>query len=177
MQNIEIKYRLADRQGILAVLRQTPLTEFVFRRRQTDHYFDVESGRYKLRVEEHVQPQLIRYQRADTKEARISDYSLEPVTDVDQTIARLEKEFGLLVTVHKVRQLYLYKNVRIHLDEVKSLGEFVELESVIKADVDAVLARQNFDHVLSLIYPFLGEVQSRSYQNLVQERMASSETD
>ena len=33
--------------------------------------------------------------------------------------------------VDKIRTLYLFKNVRIHLDEVKKLGTYIELEAVI----------------------------------------------
>ena len=32
----------------------------------------------------------------------------------------------------KRRRLFIYRNVRIHLDEVEGLGSFVELESVLE---------------------------------------------
>ena len=38
--------------------------------------------------------------------------------------------------VEKERHLLLWQNVRIHLDRVKDLGNFVELEGVATADSD-----------------------------------------
>ena len=37
---------------------------------------------------------------------------------------------GAWVEVEKTRQVWLWENVRIHLDDVKGLGQFVELEAV-----------------------------------------------
>ena len=37
---------------------------------------------------------------------------------------------GVWVEVEKTRQVWLWENVRIHLDDVKGLGQFVELEAV-----------------------------------------------
>ena len=43
---------------------------------------------------------------------------------------------GIWIEVEKTRQVWLWENVRIHLDEVSGLGQFVELEAV--ADDDNV---------------------------------------
>ncbi|MDP6702388.1 MAG: CYTH domain-containing protein, partial [Candidatus Latescibacteria bacterium] len=40
------------------------------------------------------------------------------------------KIHGTWVEVEKTRQVWLWENVRIHLDDVKGLGQFVELEAV-----------------------------------------------
>ena len=37
---------------------------------------------------------------------------------------------GTWIEVTKTRQVWLWENVRIHLDEVEGLGRFVELEAV-----------------------------------------------
>ena len=42
----------------------------------------------------------------------------------------------MLAVVEKERHLLLWQNVRIHLDRVKDLGNFVELEGVATADSD-----------------------------------------
>ena len=39
--------------------------------------------------------------------------------------------FSILCVVRKRRLIYIYKNVRIHLDHVEGLGDFIELEAVI----------------------------------------------
>jgi predicted adenylyl cyclase CyaB len=38
---------------------------------------------------------------------------------------------GMLAIVEKKRTLFLWKNVRIHLDEVTDLGSFIEFEAVL----------------------------------------------
>ena len=37
---------------------------------------------------------------------------------------------GIHTIIEKKREIYLYENVRIHLDEVKELGNFLEFEAV-----------------------------------------------
>ncbi len=43
----------------------------------------------------------------------------------------LAEALGVLAVVEKVRTLYLWHNVRIHLDRVAGLGEFMEFEAVL----------------------------------------------
>ena len=44
----------------------------------------------------------------------------------------LEAGLGIQVVVRKTRQLFLWENVRIHLDEVEGLGRFLEFEAVLE---------------------------------------------
>jgi predicted adenylyl cyclase CyaB len=37
---------------------------------------------------------------------------------------------GIQVIIEKKREIYLYDNIRIHLDNVKKLGNFIEFEAV-----------------------------------------------
>lgn len=46
------------------------------------------------------------------------------------TVEVLGAALGVLAQVKKTRTLYLWKNVRIHLDRVEGLGEFIEFEAV-----------------------------------------------
>lgn len=38
---------------------------------------------------------------------------------------------GVKKIVHKERHIYHYENVRIHIDQVKDLGGFIEFEAVV----------------------------------------------
>jgi adenylate cyclase class 2 len=44
----------------------------------------------------------------------------------------MKDTLGVLGVVRKRRELFFYKNVRIHLDTVKELGTFVEFEAECK---------------------------------------------
>jgi homotetrameric cytidine deaminase len=96
---------------------------------QRDVYFGARTGRLKLRIQGDA-AQLIGYARADAATARLSAYHLADVADPDATIAALDATLGITVEVVKRRHLLLWRDVRIHLDDVDGLGRWVELEAV-----------------------------------------------
>ena len=53
-----------------------------------------------------------------------------PVADHLALIAALTDSLGVRCVVEKARRLLRWRNVRIHLDRVAGLGDFVELEAV-----------------------------------------------
>jgi homotetrameric cytidine deaminase len=98
--------------------------------RQRDTYFRAPRGRLKLREQDPGQAELIAYERADEAEARESRYRIAPVADAAALREALDAALGTTVVVDKRRHLLLYEGVRIHLDRVEGLGDFVELEGV-----------------------------------------------
>jgi homotetrameric cytidine deaminase len=134
-RNIELKATDPDpSRSLAAALAFGARDEGVLRQRDT--YFRVASGRLKLREEEPGGARLVQYARADAGAARESRYRLVPVSDPDTLRAALEASLGTLAIVEKERRLLLWRSVRIHLDRVKDLGSFVELEGVAAADSD-----------------------------------------
>ncbi|MCB0293005.1 MAG: hypothetical protein KDH97_22310, partial [Calditrichaeota bacterium] len=65
MQNIEIKYRIADPERVAQRLTSIREIKVQFRHYQKDIYFDAPEGRWKIRLEENSRPFLIRYYRPD----------------------------------------------------------------------------------------------------------------
>lgn len=98
--------------------------------RQRDTYFRVSHGRLKLREQDPGDAHLIQYTRADEPQERLSSYQLVEVGDPAALLSALQVSLGIDVTVVKERRLFLWENVRIHLDTVEGLGSFVELEAV-----------------------------------------------
>jgi homotetrameric cytidine deaminase len=98
--------------------------------RQRDTYFASPRGRLKLREQEPGGAELIVYERADAARARESRYRLVPVADPAALREALGAALGTRVVVDKRRRLLLWEGVRIHLDRVEGLGDFVELEGV-----------------------------------------------
>ncbi|MCW3015815.1 MAG: cdd [Solirubrobacterales bacterium] len=103
---------------------------------QRDTYFAVPHGRLKLREEAGAPAQLIAYDRTDTASARTSAYHLVAVPDPPALIAALTATHGAGPVVQKTRRLLLRENVRIHLDAVTGLGDWVELEAVVPEGAD-----------------------------------------
>ncbi len=99
--------------------------------RQTDTYFRVASGRLKLRERSGGSSELIFYERAERAAKRVSDYFLYRVEDAGSLKRFLARALGVRVVVAKRRAVYLYENARIHLDAVRGLGQFAEIEVII----------------------------------------------
>jgi adenylate cyclase class 2 len=102
---------------------------------QLDTYFRVPQGRLKLR-EQDGSAELIYYARSDEAIERVSDYRRVPIEHPEDLKDALAAALGILVCVEKSRRLLLWRNVRIHLDEVSGLGSFLELEAVAEAGSD-----------------------------------------
>jgi predicted adenylyl cyclase CyaB len=127
--NLELKARCAD----LAAARERArglATAWLGVDEQVDTYFRVPAGRLKLRESSLSGAQLVPYLRPDAAAARRSDYVVIPVPEPARTRALLEALLGVHRVVRKRREIALYENVRIHLDRVEGLGDFVELEAV-----------------------------------------------
>jgi predicted adenylyl cyclase CyaB len=56
---------------------------------------------------------------------------LVPVADAKSLKAALTAALGICGRVRKRRDIYLWHNVRIHLDRVDGLGSFIEFEAVL----------------------------------------------
>ena len=128
-RNIELKANYPDLHRARAALQKLGA---VFDRKmsQLDTYFKVPNGRLKLREIDRDHAELIWYHRADAVEFRSSNYLVVPVPDPAAMKSALIAANGLRGEVQKSRELWMYHNVRIHLDQVEHLGSFIEFEAV-----------------------------------------------
>ena len=97
---------------------------------QRDTYFHAPCGRLKLREEEGAAPHLIAYERPDLAGQRESRCRIVNVEQPDELVAALSSVLGVKVVIAKERRLFLWEGVRIHLDRVDGLGDFIEFEAV-----------------------------------------------
>ena len=63
--------------------------------------------------------------------ARESHYRLVEIADPETLRRALGDALGVSGKVEKQRTIYWFENVRIHVDEVVSLGNFLEFEAII----------------------------------------------
>lgn len=145
--NLEIKAHYADHTLAREKLRALQ-AEFVGREEQTDTFYHVTEGRLKLREIDQEKAFLIPYLRKDDKGPRVSTYTLLPVPEIARTKELLALILGVAAVVHKKREIFLYQNVRIHLDEVKHLGTFIEFEALKEEDDTRHNNRQKLDFLL-----------------------------
>jgi predicted adenylyl cyclase CyaB len=129
--NIEIKARVDDPDRLrlaAAGLASEPPRVLD----QEDVFFRTEKGRLKLRTLGADRGQLIYYQRPDTPGCKQSRYRIHETRSPAELRGLLAAALGETVTVRKRREVYLAGQTRIHLDEVRGLGTFVELEVVLR---------------------------------------------
>ena len=97
---------------------------------QKDIYFKVPDGRLKLRIINSQSGELIFYKRKESKKIRVSNYIISRTKDFKNLSEILSVNFEILVIVKKKRKIFIFDNIRIHLDKVENLGEFLEFEIV-----------------------------------------------
>ena len=129
MNNIEIKAPLVD----VTLLAQKAETLGAAKQRvlhQIDTFFNVPLGYLKLREISGLGAELIAYSRESGSGPRASDYVVATISDALGVAEALTRSLGVRGRVEKERTLYLFKHTRIHLDDVRGLGAFLELETV-----------------------------------------------
>jgi len=134
-KNLELKAPCPDLEAVRACVLALPPHAHA-REEQTDTYFHVSAGRLKLREIAGSRAELIWYDRPNTPGSRVSRYQLTPVADAAGLKALLAAALGIRGAVHKQRGIYLWHNVRIHLDRVAGLGDFIEFEAVLSTEKD-----------------------------------------
>jgi predicted adenylyl cyclase CyaB len=151
-RNIEIKARVESIDALTPRARALAQRD-AERIEQDDTFFRVPHGRLKLRQFADGSAELIHYERADTAEAKLSDYRRVAVPDAPALREALQRALGLLGRVRKQRWLLLAGQTRIHLDRVDGLGDFIELEVVLRDDqseADGVRIADQLMHELGL---------------------------
>ena len=125
--NAEIKAMCSDLERIRSILLEKK-ADFKGMDHQVDTYFRTGSGRLKLR-EGNIENNLIWYQRPDQTEPRTSRCILHKTEKGNHLKDILERAMGVMVVVDKQREIYFIDNIKIHLDRVKGLGTFLEIEA------------------------------------------------
>jgi predicted adenylyl cyclase CyaB len=126
--NIEIKAG-SNNQNRLREILKSKGADFKGVDHQIDTYFNVKNGRLKLR-EGNIENHLIHYSRENKsgpKQSNVILYRPNPESDLKEI---LTNALDILVVVDKQREIYFIENVKFHLDEVKNLGTFIEIEAI-----------------------------------------------
>jgi len=166
--NIEIKAHCRDLNKIRQILKDQK-ADFKGLDHQIDTYFNSKNGRLKLR-EGNIENNLIHYERENTKTSKESKVSLYKTAPDSNLKAILEKAIGSKCVVDKHREIYFIENVKFHLDKVKGLGEFVEIEAI---DTDGSISKDKLqgqcNAYIKLLQINAKDLISDSYSDLIQQ--------
>ena len=129
--NIEVKARVRDFAALkrrAEAISDSPLEVIP----QEDTFFVTSKGRLKLRVLAADRAQLVYYERPDRDGPKRSDYFIFNTNDPENLKTALKLALGIRGAVKKTRYLYMVGQTRVHLDDVDGLGQFMELEVVLR---------------------------------------------
>ncbi len=76
---------------------------------------------------------------------------------------------GVRGTVDKVRHLYLVGQTRVHLDDVKGLGQFMELEVMLRPDQTDEEGRQVAEGLISSLGIDRKDLLETAYMDLLEQ--------
>ena len=131
LRNIEIKAHIESVELLLpkaaAIANEGPIEIL-----QDDTFFACENGRMKLRAFSKEKGELIFYRRANQQGPKESFYLRSPTSSPDTLREALSQAYGQAGRVQKLRTLFMIGRTRVHLDRVKHLGHFLELEVVLQ---------------------------------------------
>lgn len=164
--NVEIKARCSHADYIRNYLLQHN-AEFRGTDYQTDTYFNVTNGRLKLR-EGNIENNLIFYKRENHAGPKDSHFHLTKVADPVTLKEMLTQSIGIKTIVKKKREIYYIKNVKFHIDEVETLGNFVEIEAGnVFADLPREQLQQQCDHYLKAFGIRPEDLLAESYSDML----------
>ncbi|GAB1598568.1 uncharacterized protein LOC115212073 isoform X1 [Argonauta hians] len=134
-RNIEIKARVGDVEQLKekVLLESGSRSDLLI---QEDVFFNVPQGRLKLRKTQNAQSMLIYYERKDTEDAKESNFDISFIEDPASLQVVLSRALGVKGIVKKQRELYITGQTRVHVDVVEGLGNFMELEVMMKENQD-----------------------------------------
>lgn len=130
-RNIEFKASITDYDDMVCkVQRLTKKSpEFI---EQKDVFYITSNGRLKLRSSSESSPELIYYLRKDTQLPKLSRYYRFSVKHYSLIYNLFNHILGVKGVVQKKRCVFLKDNVRFHIDKVNHLGDFMEIEYIMK---------------------------------------------
>jgi predicted adenylyl cyclase CyaB len=173
-RNIEIKAHLRDPKAVAAkaaVLSGTPPQVLD----QEDTFFQVPTGRLKLRVFSPEEGELISYHRPDATGPKLSQYAIHPTATPDLLRTVLTATLETLGVVRKRRLVYLVGQTRVHLDHVDGLGHFLELEVVLTPDQTNEEGEEQARHLLATLDIPESDLISGAYLDLLRARVSQLE--
>lgn len=164
MHNIEFKAELLDPSLARTICQSLGATS-VGVLEQTDTYYRLPSGRLKKRECPGQAPEWIFYDRQDRSRPKLSAFT---IYTENQARARFgEGPMPVWIIVRKLRDLYMLGNVRIHLDRVEGLGEFLEFEALVSMDNSVAKCHAAVEDLRARLQPALGEPIACSYADLL----------
>lgn len=167
--NVEVKAWLPNLGVAIERLRSLSATDPEVLS-QDDHFYGVPRGRLKMRSEADGRCELVYYRRDNARGPRVSSYFRESLDDPIAKDAELRRRFGRGVNVRKERLVFILRGVRIHLDTVEGLGNFIEIEVPVTLPSEYPRAHALAANLLKELEIAESDLVAESYEELLARR-------
>jgi len=164
-KNLEIKTSVDSFAKIRQIIISDSFSSTV--ELQKDIYYKVNAGRLKLRIINNETGNLIYYNRSDKNSIKTSNYLISSTKEFKELDEILRSQFDLMVCVDKKREVFIKKNIRIHLDTVVRLGKFLEIEIIYS---DLPKAKATLNSLISKLELNKTNFIKRSYSDLLTDK-------
>lgn len=168
-RNVEIKARVDSLDAIESLAAALSGQEPVLIA-QDDTFFACANGRLKLRAFADGSGELIFYRRADDSGPKESFYVISPTDSPDSLREALTLAYGVTGRVKKRRMVFMAGRTRIHLDRVEDLGDFLELEVVLRDDETVQAGMEEARTLMEGLGVAPGQLLPGAYVDLLAER-------
>lgn len=162
-KNFEIKCSVKDFRKYRDIINSGKSFEKSVEK-QCDIYYKVRNDRLKLRIINEKLGALIYYDRREKTGKRVSQYQISYTENFSELDFILRKEFEVIVTVSKIREIYIDRNIRIHLDKVTGLGKFLEVEIIYE---DLKKAKKQMKEITQMLEINENDLIKTSYSDLL----------
>ncbi len=159
--NLELKIKVDSHRKFVSALKQIG-ADYVGILKQKDVYYKTKNGLLKLRIE-NGNYTLIKYFR-DENGKRWSNYELMKL-NAKNPEKYLKGIFEVEAVVIKERKYWFYNDTRVHLDTVKDLGKFLELETLLTGN--RTDAAKRFNEIVKILGLDSTKQIRSSYKNLL----------
>lgn len=162
---VELKARYEDLGKARALLTGAEHAGTI---RQVDTYFSLGERRLKLRaVEGAKEGQLIYYERPDVGAVKESRVLLAAVPDAAVMRDILARVFPPKAEIRKLRDVYRFRGVQVHLDHVAGLGKFIEFEKVLEDESEREAGQTQLESLRRYFQIPDEDLMASSYSDLV----------
>lgn len=164
MHNVEYKAELRD-FGLARVLCRNLGATSLADLAQIDTYFRVPNGRLKKRETEGEPTEYVFYDRPNRSGPKVSSFT---IYDEPTALERFgTRPLPVWVVVRKQREILIQGCVRIHLDRVEGVGDFIEFEVLVSGRQTTASATKAIDKLRQALAPVMGEPIAGSYADLM----------
>ncbi|GAB3195230.1 putative adenylyl cyclase CyaB [Pontibacter aydingkolensis] len=164
--DITIKARCenhAEAESILSGLNAAYQGEDV----QTDTYYETDYGKLKHR-QGNIENVLIHYNRTPLEGAKRTEVLLYLKNPGAATVAAVCEGKSIIARLKKIRKIYFIDNVKFHLDQIKGLGDFIEIEAIdLEGSVGIEVLQQQCDYYKDLLQIHNEDLVTSAYTDLI----------